>query len=270
MRLRDRKGMKSMGKVELRKKELLDILQKQEAVSVKEIADLLDVSLPTARRMCTQLANEGKAIRTHGGIKALDGIDNSYSFDELNTKYVEEKMKIARYASSLVKSDQVIFIEAGTTLRHFASALAERIKRQEISNVVIFTNSLINLNILHPVQNNIILIGGQYRDERKDFTGYISEMSLHGLQFNYSFIGADAVSLTRGAMAMDMNTVRFDTELVHHSEKVIILAGSEKFNKNSLISYVDVNKVHAIITDNNLDADIRDSYRGRGINLVTV
>ena len=189
--------------------------------------------------MCTQLANEGKAIRTHGGIKALDGIDNSYSFDELNTKYVEEKMKIARYASSLVKSDQVIFIEAGTTLRHFASALAERIKRQEISNVVIFTNSLINLNILHPVQNNIILIGGQYRDERKDFTGYILSL-IHISSSSANSSMANMLTFRQLTPARLISVAMVRLSLIHISFR-FHLGGQNQFSK--CLRLMKVNRV---------------------------
>lgn len=258
-----------MHKLGQRKKELLDMLQASESVSVAEIAQHLGVSLPTARRLCVQLASEGKAARIRGGIRPLVPSKPTYSFDSLRNEHVEEKARIARHASTLVENGQVIFLEAGTTLRHFSIALAERIRNQELTNVVIFTNSLVNLDILHPV-TNILMIGGQYRDERKDFVGYLSELSLKGLRFNYCFLGADAVSITGGVMAMDMDTVRFDAELVNHAEKAVILVHSEKFRKNSLISYVDVSKVHSIITDSGLDEEITAEYRRRSLPLILV
>lgn len=258
-----------MHKVDQRKKELLDMLQASESVSVTEIAQRLDISLPTARRLCVQLASDGKATRIRGGLKQLVPSKSTYSFDSLRNEHVEEKARIARYASTLVESNQVVFLEAGTTLRHFAIALAERIRNQELTNVVIFTNSLVNLDILYPV-TNILMIGGQYRDERKDFVGYLSELSLKGLRFNYCFLGADAVSITGGVMAMDMDTVRFDAELVTHAEKTVILAHSDKFRKNSLISYVDVTNVDSIITDSGLNEEIAQEYRRRNLPLILV
>jgi DeoR/GlpR family transcriptional regulator of sugar metabolism len=258
-----------MQKIDQRKKELASMLQASESVSVTEIASRLNISLPTARRLCVELASEGKAMRVRGGLKPLSPGKPTYSFDSLKSEHVEEKARIGRYASTLVENNQVIFLEAGTTLRHFAIALADRIRNQELSNVVIFTNSLVNLDILYPV-TNIQMIGGQYRDERKDFVGYLSELSLKGLRFNYCFVGADAVSITGGVMAMDMDTVRFDAELVTHAEKAVILVHSEKFRKNSLISYVDVGRVDAIITDDGLDPEIAEEYRRRNLPLIMV
>ena len=258
-----------MNKVDQRRKQVLEMLLISESVSVDEIAEKLGVSMPTARRLCVQMAAEGKLTRIRGGVKQLSPAKNNYSFDSLRNEHVAEKARIAKYASTLIKSNQVIFLESGTTLRHFSIALAERIRNQEISNVIIFTNSLVNLDILYPV-TNIQMIGGLYRDERKDFVGYLSELALKGLRFNYCFLGADAISLTDGVMAIDMDTVRFDAELVTHAEKTVILAHSEKFKKHSLISYVDVSKVDYLITDDGLDAEIAEEYRRRNIPLIMV
>jgi DeoR/GlpR family transcriptional regulator of sugar metabolism len=258
-----------MNKADQRRKAIMEMLLISESVSVAEVAEKLNISLPTARRLCVQMGEEGKVTRVRGGLKQLPQNRGYYSFDSLRNEHVEEKVRIARYASTLIKNNQVVFLEAGTTLRHFAIALAERIRSGELSNVIIFTNSLVNLDILYPV-TNIQMIGGLYRDERKDFVGYLSELSLKGLRFNYCFLGADAISLTDGVMASDMDTVRFDAELVTHAEKTVILAHSEKFKKHSLISYVEVAKVDALITDDGLDADIAEQYHRRGVTLTMV
>jgi DeoR/GlpR family transcriptional regulator of sugar metabolism len=266
-----------MGKVDRRKQELLQILQEENTIDISDVAKRFHISLPTARRLCTQLAEDGMAIRTHGGIKRVylleepgDQPEDLYSFDLMQKEFVEEKSRIAKYASTLVQDNQVIFIEAGTTISLFSIALAERIRNKEISNLVIFTNSLITLNILAPVHNNIMVIGGHYRERRKDFSGYLSELALKGLQFNSCFIGADAISLAHGIMAMDFDTVRFDTVLVSHSENVFVLAHSEKFNKSSLISYASVDDVTYIITDKGLPESIIEEFENHKVKIITV
>lgn len=266
-----------MNKVERRKKELHQVLQEEESIDIGDVAKRFHISLPTARRLSSQLAEEGMAIRVHGGLKKIDPLErlsgkseDSYSFDMAQKDFVEEKTRIAEYASQLVKDNQVIFIEAGTTVRLFSIALAKRIRHNEISNLVIFTNSLITLNILAPVHSNIAMIGGHYRDNRKDFTGYLSELALNGLQFDSLFIGADAISLTNGIMAIDFDTVKLDSVLVSHSEKVYVLVHSEKFEKRSLISYLSISDAESIITDKGLDPVILQEYKNRNIRIITV
>lgn len=259
-----------MNKVEIRKNELLEILGSRKNMRISEVAKVLDISLPTARRLCAALAEEGKIIRAHGSVSSLDVLDDKYSFEQLKNEHLEEKIKIGSYAASLIQNNQVIFLEAGTTIAQMALALAERIKKGELTGLVIFTNSLLNLEILHPVQEKIILLGGQYRERRKDFIGYFSELSLKRLQFDHCFLGADAISTKGGIMAMDLDTVRFDAELIKHSEKVTVLAHSGKFNKTSLISYVDLNEVSSIITDRNLEELIFTDCESAGATVIRV
>jgi DeoR/GlpR family transcriptional regulator of sugar metabolism len=258
-----------MDKIKLRMQKVIELLSKEERLSVDEIAAQFEISLPTARRMCVQLANEGKAVRIHGGLQRLPQQQSTYSFDQLNNENIEEKRRIARYAMSLVKNNQVIFLEAGTTLLQAAIALSERIKNNELTNVMVFTNSLLNLEVLHPVCN-VNMIGGQYRDERKDFIGYMSELAIRGLQFDYCFMGADGISLTKGIMAMDIDTVRFDRELANHSDQVVILAHSAKLYRNSLISFVSIDDVSCIVTDTGISDSVINEYDQSGVILIRV
>lgn len=258
-----------MDNVRVRKQKLIELLSKEEKLSVDEVAVQFGISLPTARRMCVQLAGEGKALRVHGGIQRLPEQKSSYSFDQLSNESIDEKRRIARYAVSLIKSNQVIFLEAGTTLLQAAIALSERMKNNELTNVIVFTNSLLNLQVLHHVCN-VNMIGGLYRDERKDFTGYMSELAIRGLQFDYCFVGADAVNLSMGIMGMDIDTVRFDRELVQHSEHVVVLAHSAKLCRNSLISFASVDDISYIITDTGVADDVFSQYEEKGVRLVRV
>ena len=259
-----------MSKVDNRKNSLLNLLQMTDSISVQEIADYFSISLPVARRLCSQLAEEGKVIRFHGGIRSIDHSVSTYSFDQLLADHNKEKERIAMYASGLVNNNEVVFVEAGTTLYQFSICLAERIRKKEVANVSIFTNSLINLEIFSAVSDRVYVIGGHYRDSRKDFTGYLSCHAIDNLQFNHAFIGADAISLTEGIMAMDADTVNFDSQLIKHSEKNTILAHSAKFSRKSLISYASTDEITAIITDNALDPTILESYLRQNIDVVTV
>lgn len=259
-----------MTKVEIRKNELLEILHFRKTMRISEVSEMLEISIPTARRLCTALAEEGKINRTHGSISSLDADTSKYSFEKLKKEHLKEKVKIAHRAASMVQSNQTIFLEAGTTIQQLSIALAERIKNNELTDLVIFTNSLINLEILYPVYPKIILLGGQYREQRKDFVGYFSELALKGLQFDYCFMGADAISSRDGIMAMDLDTVRFDSELIKHAQKAVILAHSDKFNKKSLISYVELKDVFCIVTDDDLEDAIFDECEDVGAKVITV
>ncbi len=133
----------------------------------------------------------------------------------------------------------------------------------------VFTNSLMNLDILYPVCD-VNMIGGLYRDERKDFSGYMSELALKDLHFDYCIVGADAVSLERGILAMDIETVRFDRDLMSRSDCMIVLAHSAKLYRNSLLSFAPVESVSHIVTDTGVDDALFQQYQNKGIKISRV
>jgi len=253
----------------LRKSKILELLTQRGKLNTSEAAEFFSISLPTVRRLFSSLANDGKVLRTHGGIRRIPEIKDIYSFDVKLQEFNEEKERIAKYASSFVKNGQIVFLESGTTVRQCAIALAERVKKGELNDFMVFTNSLTNLEILHPFCK-VTLLGGLYRHERQDFSGYLCDKTLQSLRFDLSFIGADAINMVDGIMALDIDTVRFDEILVSRSEKVIILADSAKFEKYSLISYATISEVTKIITDSNLQENILNEYKKITDNLIYI
>lgn len=258
-----------MGKIADRKNQLIEYLEKRGKLSVADIAGLFNIALPSARRLCAQLESDPRIMRTHGGIRFIPPLETPYAFDALDGEFSSEKTAIAKYASSLVKSNQIIFLESGTTVKQFAIALSAHINGKELSNVAVYTNSLVNLEILEPVCK-VTLVGGVYRRERRDFCGFLSEKLLRTLRFDACFIGADGLNLKDGIMAMDIETVRIDELLIERSAQPYILVHSEKFYKRSFISYCAVKDASAIITDSKLLPEIVKDYQAAGINLICV
>jgi DeoR/GlpR family transcriptional regulator of sugar metabolism len=258
-----------MKKIEDRKDHLIEYLEQKGKLSVAEIAEFFEISLPTARRLCARLEREQRVMRTHGGVRFVPPIKATYTFDAFDAEYYAEKDIIAKRAAELVRNNQIIFLESGTTVKHFAAALAERLRGGQLSDISVFTNSLVNLDILESVCN-VTVVGGLYRHERRDFCGFLCEKMIRTLRFNGCFLGADALDLNEGIMAMDIETVRLDELLIERSDQSIILAHSEKFHKHSLISYCSVHDVSTIITDSSLAPHIQREYQAAGINLICV
>jgi DeoR/GlpR family transcriptional regulator of sugar metabolism len=258
-----------MKKLHYRKDHLVGLLSEKGEISIAEIAELYDISLPSVRRLCAQLDKEGRVIRTHGGIRSIQVKKSGYKFEVIDAEFAEEKAAIAQYAVGLVKNRQAIFLESGTTLKQFAIALAEHLAAGELSDVLIFTNSMVNLEILQSVCK-VYVIGGLYRTERRDFCGFIGEKIVRTLRFDKCFIGADGINLESGIMALDAETSHLDELLVKNSEKTIVLSNSEKFMKKSLVPYCSVNDIEMIVTDSKLPRQIRDDYKNAGVDVVCV
>jgi DeoR/GlpR family transcriptional regulator of sugar metabolism len=256
-----------MGKIEARKNQLIEQLEKSRELSIANVAELFSISTPSARRLCAQMESENRIKRTHGGIRCIPAKEETYSFDAIDMEFNLEKEAIAKEAIHMVKNRQTLYLEAGTTLKHFALTLAGEIRKGRFSELLVFTNSLVNLEILEPVCK-VMLIGGQYRPERRDFCGFLSEKLIRSLRFDICFMGADAVNIEDGIMALDIETARLDELLVKQSAQSVILTNSEKFYKHSLVSYSSIQAISTIVTDAKLDVHQTEMYRAAGVNVV--
>ena len=180
-------------------------------LSTSDIMSALNVSESTARRVAISLEKMGLAVRTFGGIQKAF-FNNYYSYDDLEEKMLNQKQRIGQFASTLVENNDIVFISGGTTVFQMVISLAGRLRENKVKNVTVITSSFVNVEILAKYCK-VILTGGQYRPERRDFAGLIAEKSIRYLSIGKCFMGVDAINTEDGLMSYDIDTARLD-ELV--------------------------------------------------------
>src|SRR6185436_11787456 len=111
--------------VQARRQRLAGLLARHHYLSLGELCDRLDVSEPTARRDLVALAADRAIIRTRGG--ALVEYNQKFpSFRERLGRAAAVKRRLAAAASRLLKPDQTVWLDGGTTVYYVAEALADR------------------------------------------------------------------------------------------------------------------------------------------------
>ena len=80
-----------------RKKQILHLLEKQNYLTVEEIAAKLYVSTPTIRRDLKAMDEEGIIRRTHGGASHISRERREFPFDLRNRTCIEEREKYPPY-----------------------------------------------------------------------------------------------------------------------------------------------------------------------------
>lgn len=247
---------------------LLAHLKLHKRITVKETIKLLNVSESTVRRLFVWMEKRGKCLRYYGGLQLISEtvLDSNYSYEEVEFQRAKSKMQIAHTAAALIKPSEVLFLDSGTTVARFAAALSERIERENLSSITVFTNSLVNLQLLHNA--NVNLIGGTYRKHRKDFCGYLTEEMLKLLHFNKSFLGTDGFSKKTGFTTTDFLTARLNEIAMQCSDKIYVLMDSSKFFTPSAVSFSRDIAVDTIITDNCPDDIDTTEFASRGIEII--
>ncbi|MBE6996219.1 MAG: DeoR/GlpR transcriptional regulator [Ruminococcaceae bacterium] len=247
---------------------LLSQLSVSRKISLKEAMDLLDISESTARRLFARLERAGCVIRTHGGIQSITPEDLPYSFEALARTNVEKKTAIGRAAVDFVEDGDVLFCDSGTTIQCFCAALAQRLQSQPL-HIQVYTNSLANLEMLAPYMS-VHLVGGEYRANRKDFCGALTEKTLRSLSFTKSFFGADGCVQGTRLTATDRKTAKLNEIALRNSQRTFMLVDSSKFTVSSQVAYTLIRGTHTIITDSGIAEDTIAQLNSTHVQLICV
>ena len=251
-----------------RQQALISRLSIVRKLSLNEAMEYLGVSESTARRMFAELERSGAAIRTHGGIQCVEHALTGYSFEYGARQNIEKKTAIAEAACDFLEDGDVLFCDSGTTIQCFCGELVRRLRKEKL-NITVYTNSLANLELLSP-HISVHLLGGEYRANRKDFCGYMTEQALGGLYFTKSFVGADGCVEGKLFTTTDFETLRMNEIAMRNSEKTFMLVDSSKFSLSSHVAYAPVEKIHTIITDSGIRPDTLAQLQKGSTRVVSV
>ncbi len=256
-----------MSKIEKRQEKLLDLLQTYKRLEISQVSKWLDISETTARRMCSRLEEDQKVIRVHGGVQLTVQFLNEFSYQSKELNQLHEKVSIGNYGASLISSGDRIYCDSGTTIHQFALALINRIKKQELQDIVVLTNSLANFDPLAEYCK-VILVGGEVRLPRLDVCGSISEEIISKFHITKAFLGVDGIHVQKGYMTTDERTSTLNKIIVADADESFILCDSTKFGRTSFISYALPQEVKGIITDWKLPTQSAEIFKQAGFSLV--
>ena len=248
---------------ELRKKLILQMLDKNEAVTIKEIVNRCKISEITARRDLISLEQRGIIKRTHGGAILTSGLPELFGFDNKAIEHREQKIEICKNAASFIEENDTIYMDCGTTV-YFLARFITRYK-----NLRVITNSLPVVSELMPYpQIKLYLIGGELDNSRKALYGPMTENLIARYKADKAFIGAGGVSLEHGLSSVDEKEASITIKMAQAAKKVYLLCDSSKVENDSYFTYSSLSLVTYLITDKGLDRNYLELYRNKGLNMV--
>lgn len=259
--------MKKYEKTKTQETVLLKDLQLNGRVTLKEAMEKMCLSESTVRRLFARMEQKGLAIRTYGDISLPSSTYNFYHYETSKGLHVEEKRLIAQEAVKMIHDGDTIFLDSGTTVFLFSLALSKAIEEKKLKNVRIFTNSFMildNLNQSVPVN----LVGGEYRPNRKDFCGYMTEKVIKEFHYNKCILGTDGFDVRNGFSTTDFNTARICETAIAQSDTSIILMDSHKFNNPATISYSKGDNISAVVVDEGITLEQKKMLMEAGVSVV--
>lgn len=246
-----------------RQAHIMEVLIKEEAMSVSELAELLDVSSVTIRKDLNELEQAGKLYRSHGKARIINPFTLNRSVSEKEKMAPEQKDAIGREAAKLIDRDDSIIIASGTTVH----ALARNIK--PIHRLTVVTASLqVSVILSQDESNDIIQLGGMLRHSSLSVVGQYSKSILENCSFSKLFIGVDGIDFNYGFTTTDMREAELNQQMMRAAQKVIVLADSTKFGRRGFAKIGNIEDIDMVITDSGVNPNVVKQIKEHGIEVI--
>ncbi len=242
---------------------LLGILQKDNSVPIDELAGELEISSSTLRRELRDLVNQSLVTVAIGKVSLSTTSSEERPFALRTLLNNENKVRIGRKALELVHNGDTIFIAGGTTTLEFARLLPGQ------RRVTVITNALRVVDLLVDQPGiDLIALGGAVRPGEQTLHGHLTDWGVAQFRADKLFYGIEAISLQHGLTHSQIVEVSTDRALASAATQTIILADHTKFGKVAPALVMPLEKVHVIVTDRDLAADIVESLCAKGIQVI--
>lgn len=247
-----------------RQNQIMQLLARNQRISVTEICETFEVSEATARRDLEALAVQGKLQRVHGGAIPVGRAAPELPLLERCLEQATEKERIGKAAAAMVNNNETILLGSGTTVLEVAKNIREH------KGLTVITNSLPVINTLSGLPEiSVIVLGGMLRDSELSFIGHITEQALAEVRAEKVFIGTRAISLDQGLTNDYLQETMTDRAILKAGREVIVVADHSKFGRVATALLAPIESVHTIVTDEGTQQDFLDAVQERGLRVVT-
>lgn len=248
-----------------RRRRISELLTQQGAVRVDELSTLFGVSDVTIRSDLDAMAREGLLLRDRGGAVAPSYPSLITAFRQRTRVHADEKRRIGHAAAALVKPNDTIIMDAGTTTMEMARSLVRNVP------VTIVTNALNIATQVGSLSNvNVVVIGGTLSEETISTYGPQAERGLNDLNVQKVFLGTHAMEVEAGITDTTIDTAQVKQAMARAARQVILLADSSKWGRVAFAKVLPLSAVHTIVTDSGLPPEARAAIQRLGIELIVV
>ncbi|WXR62909.1 DeoR/GlpR family DNA-binding transcription regulator [Peptostreptococcaceae bacterium AGR-M142] len=227
---------------------ILKKLQEEKTIKISEIVNITNSSESTIRRDLTQLEKENKLRRIHGGATLIDSKIEELSFNEKMVQNMEQKIKIAKYAASLIKDGDCIYLDAGTTT-------FEMIQYINNKNIVIVTNGLKHIDAIVEKEIEAYIIGGFVKSSTKAVVGINALNDLKNYRFDKVFLGMNGIDLKNGFTTPDSNEAHLKKLAMDLGLETYVLADKSKFNRTTFVKVANLYEATVIVDEEVFNMD---------------
>lgn len=235
--------------LEERYENIINYLNKYGRVKVKDLSEKFKVTEDCIRKDLRVLENQGVLKRVYGGAILQREHSDIKPIDERKNINIDNKKQIADNAVSLIKPDEVIFLDTSTTNLEIAKNLLKKNLK-----LTVITNMLeIVLELKKSSDIRVICIGGEFNKEVGAIIGSAANNYISQFTFDKSFVGVCGINEESGAISTvnleDGNTKK---TIIQCSNKSYLAMEKEKFHYDEFFKFAHLSDITGIITEEDI------------------
>ena len=217
---------------------ILDLLDKEGSLSLKDLMEHCDVSEATVRRDLTNLEAKNLLFRTHGGaIKRSVARGSEDSVEMKRADFLQEKREVAKYiCDNILQSGQTIYLDAGTSTYEMIERLRDR-------KLTVVTNSTYHLSKLINNKIHTIILGGTIKHSTQAVIGSVAIEQLKKYSFDMCFMGCNGIDENFGVTTAEENESFIKATALKNSKKKYILADKSKFGHRKFQKFAELDDI---------------------------
>lgn len=249
---------------EERRSMILKMLHDEQKVLIADLVKTFGVSEVSIRKDLAVLEERQLLVRVKGGAIIMHKTED---YDDLSIHHKQqlhsrEKQMIGKFAASLIKEDDTIIIDSGTTMMEIAKHL-DKYKR-----LTILTNALdIAITLNKYERFNVIVLGGNMRQVSYSTVGMLAEYALKKFYCDKLFLGVDSASIKDGLSTPNIEEANLNQAMISAAKETIAVFDSSKFGRRSFAHIASLEDIDTIVTDSGIPDDFKDYIQSIGIRL---
>ena len=249
-----------------RQKRILELLEAQQIVTIRGLAEQFSVAVITVRRDLDVLEKAGLIRKVYGGAVLAE----EYLLPpQENARYalraedcLEEKRAIASAAADLIAEGEIIFLDTGTAV----SALAKQLRNRR--NLTVVTNSLAVIHELLDSSVQLFCVGGWVGREQCSFASDSAIACLEGFCFDHCFCGAGGISAEKGVTDYRHEIIQQRKTVLSRSASAVLLTDSRKFETTAPFVVCPASAFCILITDSGIPESQKAMLEDDGVRVL--
>ncbi len=236
---------------------IVDALQANGRIETAELVRQLNVSSVTIRADLEELEREQILRRIRGGAIAVRPSRYERPHEASMQTRSHEKDRIAAVAASMVRDNETIILDTGSTTAAITRALP-----RALQNLAVVTNSL---NIAQDLKRHagitVVVTGGTLRPRLNSLVSPFGQLLLREVNADIAFMSCSGVDPEKGFTNANWEEAEIKQSMIRAARRVVFVADSAKLKHVATARIADISQADVLITDSGAAPDVLRELR---------